>query len=110
MSAHQLALILAHHGMTRAAEHAEALDTGWGERAFEHLCAYAKGRDGTFSSEDFRDHLAAIGFACPVPKALGAVFQKAARRLVIERVGFAPSRDRHCSPIPLWRQQLQEAA
>ena len=91
----------AERGIQSSAEHAEDVLPGWAERAYRELLIYKFGRGG-FTSEDFRDHLTATGFAVPVPKALGAVFKRAAKRREIQRVGFAKSRDRHCSPIPLW--------
>lgn len=101
---HQLALSwgAACDGMRRSAEHAENVEPGWCENAYRLLCDYRPGVD--FTSEQFRDHLASVGFEVPVPKALGAIFKKAARRMVIQRVGFAPSKERHCSPTPLWRK------
>ena len=87
-------------GIQQSADHAEAESPGWSERAYTELMIFAFGR--TFTSEDFRDHLKAIGFPVPVPKALGAVFVKAARKNKIQRVGFARSRERHCSTVPLW--------
>lgn len=99
----QLALRLRDDGIRRSADHAEAIESGWGASAYRVLCEYARSRADTWTSEDFRDFLASINFPVPVPKALGGVFQKAARAKVIQRVGFATSRERHCSPVPLWR-------
>ena len=100
----QLALVLRDAGIASSAAHADSVEPGWGDVAFRILSNYAKRRgDQRFTSEDFRDFLFSINFACPVPKALGSVFQKAARQHVIEQCGFVKSRDRHCSPIPEWR-------
>lgn len=94
-------------GIQRSAGHAESLESGWGASAYRVLCEYADSpylpEGKTFTSEDFRDFLASIDFPVPVPKALGAVFQKAARNRVIERAGFGISKARHLSPCPLWR-------
>jgi len=89
-------------GMARAADHAEGIEPGWGAAAYRVLCDYARDCDEPFTSEDFRDWLQTIQFPCPVPKALGAVFQRAARRRVIKRCGTGISRHRHLSPCPLW--------
>ena len=97
----QLALVLRDAGIRTSTAHAEAIESGWSERAYTELCVYAFGH-APFTSEDYRDHLAAIGFPVPVPKALGGIFQRAARQRVIQRVGYAKSRERHCSPVPLW--------
>lgn len=88
-------------GMRLSADHAESIEPGWSESAYRVLTDYARGR-ASFTSEDYRDHLAGIGFPVPVPKALGGVFQKAAKRGVIRRIGFGISRERHLSPCPLW--------
>lgn len=98
----QLALRLRDDGIRESAAHAEDLASGWGASAYRVLCDYARGRAEQFTSEDFRDFLAGIKFPVPVPKALGAVFQKAARAGVIKRVGFGTSKHRHLSPCPLW--------
>ena len=90
-------------GIQRSADHAESLESGWGASAYRVLCEYARDHRGVWTSEDFRDFLASINFPVPVPKALGAVFQKAARNRVIERAGFGISKARHLSPCPLWR-------
>lgn len=88
-------------GIQRATDHAETVESGWSASTLRVLIDYARNRE-TFTSEDFREHLQAIDFPCPVPKALGAVFQKAARAAVIKRLGYAVSRERHASPCPLW--------
>lgn len=89
-------------GIRESAEHADGLEPGWGAGALRVLTEYACSSSGDFTSEDFRAFLATIDFPVPVPKALGAVFQKAARAGVIRRVGFGISRHRHLSPCPLW--------
>lgn len=100
----------AEDGIRRSADHAEAVEPGWAGRAYALLREYADSCWGDeftrhdFTSEDFRKFLADIDFPVAVPKALGAVFKKAARNRVIERAGFAPSKDRHCSPTILWRK------
>ena len=89
-------------GIRQSAEHAEDVAPGFGEAALCALRAYA-GFGYDFTSEQFRDYLKSIGLACEVPKALGSVFQKAARAGWLEKAGYVKSRDRHCSPIPSWR-------
>lgn len=89
-------------GITESRDHAESVESGWGESAYRVLADYARASAGEWTSEDFRAHLNAIGFPVPVPKALGAVFQRAARVGLIRRVGFGISKQRHLSPCPLW--------
>jgi hypothetical protein len=90
-------------GMAKSASHAESIDPGWLETAYTLLNAYCiQHRGQTFTSEDWREWAEARGFPIPVPKALGSVFSKAAKRGLIRRVGFAIARERHGSPCPQW--------
>lgn len=92
----------AERGIRSSADHAEEIESGWGESAYRLLCEFAVKHQGTFTSLDFRCFLHSRAFPVPVPKALGAVFKNAARAKVIKRVGFVPSVERHGSPVPLW--------
>lgn len=100
----------ADRGIRQSADHAEDVRPGWGAVALEALRCYA-GFGYEFTSEQFRDYLKSIGLACEVPKALGSVFQKAARAGWLEKAGYAKSAQRHCSPCPIWRlRQVARAA
>lgn len=98
----EIAWDAAEQGIRQSAEHAEAVESGWGEAALCALRAYADMSDA-FSSEDFRDYLKSIGFSCPVPKGLGACFVKAVRQGWLEKAGTTKSRERHGSVTWLWR-------
>jgi hypothetical protein len=54
--------------------------------------------------DDFRDSLVDLpGIDGIDLRCLGSVFTRAARRGVLEAVGYTPSRRRHKSPLRLWR-------
>ena len=95
--------------MGRAADHAEGIDHGWAASCYRVLEVYA-GHTAEFNSLAFREHLARIGFPVPVPKALGGVFQKAARARLIHKVGFDQHPERHCSPTPRWQSLVCRSA
>ena len=55
----------------------------------------------------FCDDVWAAGLKRPLqPKALGALFQKAARLGIIERGGYKPSASSNGSPKPWWSSRL----
>lgn len=88
-------------GIARSADHAESVDPGWGESCYRVLRDFI-GENREFNSYEFREFLGRIGFPCPVPKALGAVMQRAAREGLIRKIGYDPHPERHCSPTPRW--------
>lgn len=98
----EFALAARDEGIRQSADHAEDVSPGFGEAAYTALTIYA-GMAGEFTSADFRAYLKSVGLSCEVPKALGAVFLRAARAGVIEKVGYAKSAERHASPCPIWR-------
>lgn len=90
-------------GMAQAHDHAEEVDTTWPQRAYAHLLEYAHSH-AQFISHDVTD-------GCPSPttqKAWGAIFTKAVREGVIEKIGYGISDRRHCSPTPLWQSRMQQ--
>lgn len=94
-------------GMQTAADHAEAVVSGWADEAYETLVHFARSH-GSFTSEKFR---AVTGLPIPTTaKALGHVFRRAAREGVIEKGGYVQSAERHCSPIPLWNSLVYRSA
>ncbi len=96
--------LAAAHGMSQSAAHAEAVDDGFHERAYSLLAAFCRLQaTNPFTSEDFRLYAHREGFPIAVPKALGAVFKRAAKNGLISRDGFSKAFARHGSPCPLWR-------
>ena len=90
-------------GIAQAADHAERLEDGFGERAFQFICTYAE-THRVFISEECTAAAAAAGLVSPAdPRAWGAPFQRAARARVIEKIGFGISQRRHLSPTPKWQ-------
>lgn len=95
--------LAAAHGMSQSAAHAEAIEEGWTDRAYATLQAFCRFQaTQPFTSEDFRLYALSVGFPVPVPKALGAVFKRAAREGLIRRDGFGRAFARHGSPCPRW--------
>lgn len=90
-------------GMSRALSHAERVNDGWSDVALAKLTIYAR-THAQFTSYDFRQ--AYTGPESPTPKAFGPVFLKAAKQGVIQRVGYQPHPERHCSPTPAWRSLI----
>lgn len=99
----QLAMALEQRdeGMAQSADHAEAVEPGFGEAALCALKHYA-GYGHEFNAFQFRAYLKSIGLEASVPKALGAVMVKAARQGLIRKVGYDPHPERHASPTVRW--------
>ncbi len=96
--------LAAAQGMSQSAAHAESIEEGWTDRAYGLLARFSKAQaTNPFTSEEFRLYARSVGFEIPVPKALGAVFQRAARDGLIARSGYGKSFSRHSSPCVLWR-------
>jgi len=92
-------------GIAQAADHAASVDISWADRAYEHLTTYAEAHN-SFISHDVTD-----GLVSPTSqKAWGAVFVRAVRAGVIEKVGFGISGRRNMSPTPLWHSRIRSAA
>jgi hypothetical protein len=89
-------------GIQRAVDHAEAEEPGWCDLAFGFLQAFAQEAAEPFLAEAVVE--AAYGIVPPPPdgRAWGGIFQKASRRQVIRRVGYAPARTSNASAKPLW--------
>lgn len=103
---------LAIDGMTRAIEHADAVEEGWGDRAYAMLVDFALGRF-EFMTEDVRVWAHAQGL--PVPpdgRAWGAVTVRAVRDKIIVRDRYQKTRipPAHSTPRPVWRSQLYAEA
>lgn len=88
---------------TKPKVYAEQVNDGWGDVALAKLTIYAR-THAQFTSYDFRQ--AYTGPEPPTPKAFGPAFLKAAKQGVIQRVGYQPHPERHCSPTPVWRSLI----
>lgn len=77
----------------------------WGKIAREHLIWVAQ-RWPTFTSEDVRSEAERRGLATPKePRAWGAIFQRAVKAELIERVGYRESFNpqAHTRPVAVWK-------
>lgn len=93
-------------GIQRAADHADSDTPGWGEVALSFLERYARENE-QFISEECTQVADRLGYGSPTDsRAWGAVFLKASRKGLIERIGYGVSKRRHLSPTPLWRSRI----
>ena len=97
-------------GMKQAAEHAEAIEPGWHDAAYQWVRKYAQ-HNRRFISEHCTAWAAEQGFRSPTdPRSWGAVFKRASKDGIIVRVGYGTSLRRHCSPTPLWESAIYKVA
>lgn len=94
-------------GAQRAADHADRVEPGpppWSESAYEFLKACAAVLERPFLAEEIVALARTAGVASPTDsRSWGAVFQRAARARLIEKVGYAPAATSNCSPKVQWR-------
>lgn len=97
-------------GMHASEAHADATVPGWSDQAFALLCRYASEQPAPWTCEAFRWWAAANGLADPPDsRAFGGITQRAIRRQVIERVGYAPAASSNGSPKPLYARPATAA-
>lgn len=91
-------------GIDRAAAAADRHVDGWTARAYEFVCKFAEQNRGRefIGAEIVKASLQTDIPQPPNMKAWGAPLQRAARRGVIVKVGYAEDPDRHGAPVPLW--------
>ncbi|NII73232.1 hypothetical protein FHW84_001801 [Dyella sp. SG562] len=90
-------------GMSRAHDAAARRDEDWPDAAYGFLVRYARTHE-QFISEELTAMADRMGYSSPAdPRAWGAIFQRAARNNIIQRIGYGVSQRRHLSPTPLWR-------
>ena len=80
----------------------DAREPKWSVLAYNHLCHFARGREGEFLGEEFI--YTAITNGLPAPKdkrAFGSVLLKAVKCGVIRKAGYSTS-TRNASPKPTW--------
>lgn len=92
-----------HRAAERAADHAEAVDNGWKDRAFEAFCEYGR-KHRLFTTEDARLANPDLGPVCS-PKAWGHVALRAGNEGKIEYVRHVTAKAKgvHGMSIKLWR-------
>lgn len=102
------AQILRDDGITRAVDHADAVNMDWSERAEQIAREYIDligGAGHQFTSEMIRFYATEQSFPKPPDgRAWGAVMMKLARSGRCKKVGWATASDPkvHCNPITLW--------
>lgn len=95
-------------GMARAAEHADAVDEGWSDRAYSALREYALKND-EFMTEDVRVWAHRNGLPTPPDgRAWGAVTLRAvkANLVVCDRYRKTRIPPAHATPRPVWRSRI----
>ena len=88
-------------GMEAVASKANRFNIGWTNEAFLFLVSYAENNKEFLAEEVIK----ASKDELPQPhdnRAWGAIFHKAAKAGVINRVGFKGAKTSHGSPKPLW--------
>lgn len=98
-------------GMQSSVEHANSDAPGWADRAFDALTQYAKEQRAPFTIESFRWWAEARGLEHPPEsRAYGGITQRAMKRGVIVRVGYAPAASSNGSPKATYACRAQAAA
>lgn len=92
-------------GITSSAEHAEAVEPGWQDRAMDVLRGWVYGApNDPFTIEEFRGSVTSIGFPQPPDlRAYGALTRRAIRERLIEPVGYRPAVSSNLSPKRTYR-------
>jgi hypothetical protein len=99
---------LARRGMQQAADHADAVEEKWTDRAFALLKLYAE-QEREFMTERLRVWAYEHGLPhAPDGRAWGAVTQRAVREQIIVRDRFELTQipPAHATPRPVWRSRV----
>lgn len=96
-------------GIARAAEHADAVEPRWTDRAFDLLRAHAE-QHTFFTIEQLRKAVAGQLPEPPTTRAWGAVVTRAMRAGIVKSEGWTTAEDPavHCNLVTLWRSLLRE--
>ncbi len=105
-----LARQLRDDGMQRAADHAEAVEPTWNERAMEYTKLYAR-ENRQLRCEMVRIFAENDGFSKPPDKrAWGAVMMRAAKAGILTKLCWTTASDPrvHKNPVSLWQSNIFE--
>jgi len=94
-------------GMKRAIDHANAVERGWEEMAFDFFTnVFLKHHKGTFMCEDYRAACKGVVPDPPSLRAFGHIITKAKRRGLITRVGIRSVKNSraNCALATLWHR------
>jgi hypothetical protein len=98
-------------GMERAANHADHVIGRWREKAWEKTCEFLSAHgENTFMGEDIRLFAHGRGLETPPDnRAWGGIIMRAAKRGLITRVGFGPTKSKNChaNPKSVWKPTRQ---
>lgn len=91
-------------GMQQAIQHAERVDDGWPDRAYQFIWLFARWNE-FFTVEELTAEARRLGYGSPTDdRAWGSIIRKAARADVIRRTGMTKPRLKgHASPGPVWQ-------
>lgn len=96
-------------GMASSLDHAEQDEPGWAEHCFALLRQYACLQAEPWTCETFRAWAYARGLSKPdEERAFGPITQKAIRKGVIVRVGYAPAASSNGSPKPQYARPVND--
>lgn len=89
-------------GMTRAVQHADAVELFWSESAYAHLMDFCRTQKA-FLTEEARQFAEGRGLTNPPDsRAWGAVIRRAAKNGLIQRIGYKPAKSSNLAPKCLW--------
>lgn len=94
-------------GIERAVVHADQVNEGWSEKAYQFLKRFLSIHVGTFQAEEVRSYAAQMDFPLPPSaRAWGAVIVRAAKEGLISGVGYKAVRNKkaHATPARVWIQ------
>lgn len=96
---------LAEQGMSRALTHAESVDEGWGEKAYQFVRGFAAQRI-EFRTEEVRRYAEQNGLAVPPSaRAWGGIIGRAVKSGLITSVGYVNCKNpsAHRCPVRVWQ-------
>ena len=96
--------MLRNAGINQSLINANSKIDNWSGIAYQFLVDYAKSND-QYMAEDVRTASIDIVPEPPSKRAWGAIFAKASRKKIIERVGYGNVKNpkAHCTPATIWR-------
>lgn len=95
-------------GMRQAESHANQVDPGWSDKAFNKLKEFLQIFTEPFQAEEVRS-FAAVDDEFPQPpheRAWGGIFKKAVCAGLIKKIGHKNTKSvkSHCTPAALWQK------
>jgi hypothetical protein len=97
-------------GMNRAITHAERIERGWEDMAFDFLVnVFLKHHKGPFMCEDFRASCKGVVPDPPSLRAFGGIIMKAKKRGLIQRIGIrsVKNANANCANAAVWQRSRE---